>query len=137
MRPVLYLSAPITAGYGESLEDAKSDVARLRDNLVSGIVACQEAVEMGWAPISPHALSLAVHDLDTCYVDELKQLNRATWLHIDFSLIRVCDAVWRFGDKSPGADAEVAFAKTIGKPVALQTMPPSISELLPGWEPKV
>lgn len=39
------------------------------------------------------------------------------WTDLDLELLRRCDAVFRFEGASPGADAEVEFAETIGVPV--------------------
>lgn len=40
-----------------------------------------------------------------------------TWLAMDFAWIRKCDCLIRCPGESPGADREVAYAKSIGKPV--------------------
>jgi hypothetical protein len=39
------------------------------------------------------------------------------WLAYDFDIIRRCDAVYRLVGESPGADREVEFARSLGKPV--------------------
>jgi hypothetical protein len=46
-----------------------------------------------------------------------RELTHAQWLAMDIEIINRCDAVLRLPGESTGADAEVAFAESMGIPV--------------------
>lgn len=71
-------------------------------------IICKRLLHSGVLPISPLHL-FAFMGSDRGVRDDL--------MSVCYSLIDFCDEVWVFGD-SPGTQAEVRYAWSIGKPVA-------------------
>ena len=56
-----------------------------------------------------------------------------TWLAIDRDHVAICDALYRFGGESSGADQEVEYARKIGIPVFTERG--ELLRFLEGWHP--
>lgn len=97
-----------------------------RRNIQYAIGLTKKAIEMGYAPITPHLyLPYALDDND--------QTQRDRALEIDSELVSVCDVVL-LGDRygiSAGMEMEIETAKLNNIPVVpiTPTMPP-----MTGWE---
>lgn len=92
---VVYVASPYTNG------------DRIQ-NVLFHMGAVAELVKMGYAPIAP----LLFH-----YVDERHRMSYDRWLNVCLSLITKADCVLRLNGYSPGADAEVVMAMSLGIPV--------------------
>lgn len=77
-------------------------------NVRNAVLAAEKLRAAGWAPFVPH-LSAHWH--------MIAPVSYEDWLTYDFAWIDVCDAVIRLQGESRGADREVAYAQSIGKPV--------------------
>jgi len=74
---------------------------------------CRAIVLMGHAPFAPHLLY-------PLFLDEDKEVERGLGIECGKRMIMACDEVWIFRKGAPltrGMQAEVAYAKSIGKPV--------------------
>jgi hypothetical protein len=114
-RTRVYVAGPISKG----------DIAA---NVKRGADAGLELLRLGYAPFIPH-LSHYINEKATVGTSDYEK-----WLELDFSFIRVCDAVLRLPGESAGADREVAFARSVGVPVygsltALTVMLPPVQVL--------
>jgi hypothetical protein len=67
-----------------------------------------EILAMGLYPFVPH--------LDLFW-NLIFPKDYEAWLDWDFSWLEVCDAIFRIPGISPGADREVEYAKSLGKPI--------------------
>ena len=76
------------------------------------------------SPLVPH-LTLLWHAVTTKPYSE--------WLALDLDHVAICDAIYRFSGESPGADGEVEFAYSIGKPVFHSEG--ALREWAQTWEP--
>jgi len=77
-------------------------------NVLAGIDEANAVLALGARPFLPHL---------SFYWDIIHIHNYEDWMDFDFDWITRCDAVYRFGGPSPGADREVAFARALGLPV--------------------
>lgn len=87
----IYIAGPITKG------DIASNVKR-------GIDTGHSFMMAGFAPFVPHYS----HFHNVVYGPRQPQYE--DWMSIDFSWILACDALYRMGGESKGADREVKFA---------------------------
>lgn len=94
-RTIVYISGPITQG-NRSL------------NFANAAWAMQELIEAGYAPICPHLSML--HPADD-------QISYEKWLEVDFAWVEASQAVLRLPGFSPGADREVAHARSLNIPI--------------------
>lgn len=77
-------------------------------NVATAIEAGDWIIEAGHTPYIPHLSHFQhIH----------KPHHYEVWMKIDLSWVEVCDAVFRLEGHSPGADREVLFAQSLGKPV--------------------
>ena len=97
MRPIVYISGPITKGDRSH-------------NLHQAHVAHERLMLGGFAPINP-MLSI---QLPFAWKPEFPH---ELWIECDLPLVLVSDAVLRLPGESRGADEEVDFAKRMGVPV--------------------
>jgi hypothetical protein len=91
----IYVAGPYTKG----------DVA---ENVRQAIIIGNNLRSLGHTPFIPHLTHfwhfLVPHEIDY-------------WYRYDMEWLTVCDAVFRIGGESKGADAEVEQARVLGKPV--------------------
>lgn len=109
-RSRIYVAGPISLG------DQDENVRR-------GVAAGLELLQAGYAPFIPH-LSHYVNSEAVLGTEDYEK-----WLQLDFSFIRTCSGVLRIPGISPGADREVAFARTLRLPVFYDI--PSILATIP------
>lgn len=95
MKPLVYMSGPITSNPTEHTHDACHIWESLR-------------VEGFCTPICPHWSIIQ---------DTVKPLCHERWIKYDLEIIARCDAILRLDGRSSGADEEVAEAKRLGIPV--------------------
>lgn len=105
----IYLSGPITAKHGRSVEE----------NVANALRAYWLCLKSGVPAFCPH--------LSAIFPSAHTEVAYDAWLEYDFAVIDRCTHVvalphW---EQSSGALAEIAYAKSIGKPVRL-----SLSEFL-------
>ena len=93
-KPLVYVAGPITRAPFGCVRQAVAAYGKLR--------------EAGCVPFLPQ-LSV-IHEM-------VEHVPYGEWLAYDFDMIRHCDALLRLDGESPGADLEVAFARSIGIPV--------------------
>lgn len=103
-RPTLvYVSGPMTTGNNFPV------------NIRNGILVATQLMDRGYVVICPHEKALGMEMLAPRSYDD--------WLSYDFRCIEACDAVLRMSDErgnplpSKGGDAEVLYARQIGRPV--------------------
>ncbi|MHA2094580.1 MAG: DUF7768 domain-containing protein [Candidatus Hodarchaeales archaeon] len=77
-------------------------------NTRNAILVADKLSELGFVPFIPH-LSLLWHMVSPHEVD--------FWYSYDNEWLKKCDALLRLPGESPGADAEVELAKSLGIPV--------------------
>jgi len=85
---VIYVSGPYTHGSVEENVEKAIDVAAV-------------IIKAGGAPIIPH---LSYH------IDKKHSIPYRKWIELDLAIVAKCDAVFRIGGHSPGADKETACA---------------------------
>jgi hypothetical protein len=100
-RPTVYIAGPMTNGTGRAFNMEKINEA---------IEAFFCLIELGYAPHCPH---LTVF----CEFMQPHRIPYEGWLDLDMTYVRHSDAVLRIPGDSKGADREVAYARTLGKPV--------------------
>lgn len=93
-KPLVYVAGPITRDPFGCVRQAIGAYNALR--------------EQGCVPFLPQ-LSV-IHEM-------VEHVPYDEWLSYDFDMIRHCDALLRLDGESPGADLEVAFARSLGIPV--------------------
>jgi len=76
------------------------------------ISIASELLRMGFTPFVPHLAILW---------ELMFPLEYEEWMAYDLAWLRKCDVLFRVEGKSPGADREVALAKSLGKPVFFST----------------
>lgn len=76
-------------------------------NIHVGISAATTLLDRGFAPYLPHLTAFW----------EAAIGKRDSWLDLDFAFLAVCDVLLRLPGESPGADREVALARSLGIPV--------------------
>jgi hypothetical protein len=89
-------------------------------NTRNAILVADKLSELGFVPFIPH-LSLLWHMVSPHEVD--------FWYSYDNEWLKKCDALLRLPGESPGADAEVELAKSLGIPVFYVT-PDSVQDLI-------
>ena len=82
------------------------------------IAAGHRAMDLGLAPFVPHL---------SHYSHRLRPRPYEDWMALDLAFVEVCDILWRLPGDSPGADREVAHARSRGIPVV------SSFDALAGW----
>jgi hypothetical protein len=97
----IYIAGPYSA----------TEVAVRINNVQMALHAARSLIDKGWAPFVPH-LS---HYADDYYRAIRKPLEYEGYIWWDNSFLDVCDALYYLGS-SPGADAELARAITMGLP---------------------
>ena len=95
-RTRVYLSHPIT-GSGDARQNMKQ-IARLG----------MELRRRGYAPFVPSAGPSSIMG---------RGMSHEAWMECDLPYVLVADALVRMPGESPGADAEVAYAESLGIPV--------------------
>ncbi len=96
MRPLVYISGPITIG------DQFANVQR-------GIHAFNECMDAGIAAICPHL---------TAFCHMTRTRSHDDWLKLDLeAVLPRCSAVYRLPGVSVGADKECMHAASLGLPV--------------------
>lgn len=91
----IYVSGPYTQGNTET-------------NVIKAILIADALAEKGWAPFIPH--------LTYCW-NALISHDYEFWMKQDLFWVGVTQALFRMEGFSPGAEREVALAKSLGKPV--------------------
>lgn len=91
----VYIAGPYTHG----------DVAV---NVRTAMEAGNAVIEAGHSPFVPH-LSHFMH--------MHQPQGYRVWTELDLAWVEVCHAIFRIEGRSPGADAEVAYAEKLGIPV--------------------
>jgi hypothetical protein len=92
-------------------------------NVGIGMAAGLAAMRLGWAPYIPHMdalLQMALGfsgDLPVSYEE---------WMELDFVYVRAAYALLRLPGESPGADREVALARSLGRPVFTEETLPEV-----------
>jgi len=97
----VYIAGPMTGGTGMNFSMKKIHEA---------IEAHFTLIEAGYAPHCPHLTVFC----------EFMQPNRITyeqWLELDECYIKDSDYVLRIPGKSPGADRECEYARSLGIPI--------------------
>ena len=101
MRTRVYIAGPISKGI-------------LRHNIRQATQAGLILLKAGFAPLVPQL---------TCYMDGPIPQNLPghtaidQWYESDMAWVSVCDCVLRLEGESVGADAEVEYALSLGKPI--------------------
>ena len=101
----VYVAGPYTQGDPE-------------ENTAAAIAAGHRAMDLGLAPFVPHL---------SHYSHRLRPRPYEDWMALDLAFVEVCDILWRLPGDSPGADREVAHARSRGIPVV------SSFDALAGW----
>ena len=94
---VIYVAGPYTGG----------DVAI---NVKAAMLYGSRLIDEGHTPIIPH-LTHFLHLMEPRHYED--------WLDYDFRLLEMCDILHRLPGRSPGADREVAHAKSLGLEVVI------------------
>jgi hypothetical protein len=94
-RRFVYVAGPITKG-DQFL------------NVRNGILVGEALRALGFCPFVPHLSALW---------QMVWPVDYEGWMTLDFAWIERCDALLRMPGESPGADREVAHAKSLGIPV--------------------
>lgn len=97
LRPIVYLSGPITKG-------------NRNDNLHQFNEAHRRTIDLGFAPINPGITML----LPFAWQEEYPH---STWIDCDLPLVAASHIVLRLPGESVGADMEVDFALNLDMPV--------------------
>ncbi len=84
-------------------------------NIESAIEIGEQLHDRGWDYYIPH-LTAIQHYL-ICKLRPAYEPPYERWLAYDYNIIGRCDAVFRMGGDSLGADMEVEYAESIGVPV--------------------
>jgi len=85
--------------------------AQMAHNLTKVGDYCKSVVYAGHTPIAPHLYFAG-------FLDDIDPVDRTIGMEMGCELLRICDAVWVFGDTiSEGMEMEIALAEIIGKPV--------------------
>ena len=71
---------------------------------------CSLAASQGCIPFAPHLLF-------TLFLDDVQLEERRLGLHMGMEMLRLCDALWAFGEPTQGMQAEMTLAKRMGSPV--------------------
>lgn len=95
MKKLIYVAGPYSGG-------------NVNLNVRTALAVGDMIVEFGGIPQVPHLFHLW---------DMMMPKPYHHWLDLDMDYILKCDALYRMGGESPGADKEVAFAKEHGIPV--------------------
>lgn len=126
MRPLVYVAGPVT-----NPKDAHWE------NMHAACEVAEQVVDAGAVPLIPQlsiawVSSMVRRDPDSAvcrcgkkgsecdHIDPSPVLGKfgyEQWIDMCFEQIRRCDAVFRMGGYSPGADRETIFAFTLGIPV--------------------
>lgn len=96
MKPKIYVAGPYSGNVMSNIQDAIG---------VGDLILI-----VGGIPFIPHL---------TGFWDLLYPHPYEKWMEYDFEWIRSCDAVYRIGKESAGADREVELAESLGIPVFL------------------
>ena len=73
-------------------------------------MSCSLAASQGCIPFAPHLLF-------TQFLDDAQLEERRLGLHMGMEMLRLCDALWAFGEPTQGMQAEMNLAKRMGIPV--------------------
>lgn len=93
-------------------------------NMRAALEAADQLIASGVGfPVVPHLTGF----WDFAFPRPYKQ-----WLELDLEALRGCNAVWRIGGKSSGADSEVSEAKKLGMPVFLDLE--DVVQYCKGWQ---
>ncbi len=97
----VYLSGPITARHGRSVEENTASAVKVYLTLLGLGIPC-------FAP-----------QLSAAFPSAFSEVSYDTWLAYDFAVIRRCTHLWRLArwETSPGALREIAFAESLGLPI--------------------
>ena len=79
-----------------------------KENTLKVLEVADRLLELGCIPIVPHL---------THWWHEISPHKREVWLEIGLAQLEGCDVVLRLEGESPGADAEVEYARELGIPV--------------------
>ena len=71
---------------------------------------CSLAASQGCIPFAPHLLFAQ-------FLDDTQLEERRLGLHMGVEMLRLCDALWAFGEPTQGMQAEMNLAKRMGIPV--------------------
>ena len=71
---------------------------------------CSLVASQGCIPFAPHLLF-------TQFLDDVQLEERRLGLHMGMEMLRLCDALWAFGEPTQGMQAEMNLAKRMGIPV--------------------
>lgn len=84
----------------------------IKRNVTVAENVCRMAIKQGHAPFAPHLLYPR-------FVDDLKLAERQMGIACGLKYMEICDEVWVFTGNgiSTGMRQEIAYAKSIGKPV--------------------
>lgn len=108
MKPMMiYMAGPLTHNFIGGLIDACDIGAKL--------------IGRGHIPYSPHMMVFINVRRDTPALEVGGALYEE-WLKFDFRVIDKCDAVFRLRGESAGADREVEYCHSLGKPVYTSTL---------------
>lgn len=80
----------------------------INDNLFKAMTIGEILIKRGFIPYIAHF---------NHYWHQIYPHDENYWLSLDFKWLDVCDCVLRLPGESKGADKEVDYAKSIGKPV--------------------
>ena len=83
------------------------DVAK---NTEAAIRYCRYVIGQGYMPIASHLLYPQI-------LNDSDPAERELGLLFGLALLRLCDEVWVFGEKSPGVLQEIEEAKKLNKPI--------------------
>jgi len=97
----VYVSGPLTTG----------GPAALRENVRRAVEAGCELIRRGYVVIVPHEKALLA--------EQVLYRPYEAWLDYDFKCIDRCDVLLRLPGASGGADREVEYAGSLGRPVYL------------------
>jgi hypothetical protein len=95
-RPLIYLAGPFTAPVPTH-------------NVAAAVAWARKLREYADVAVFVPHLS-ALHDM-------LDPQPYEEWMRFDFDIVRRCDALFRFGGYSNGAEREIEFARLVGLPV--------------------
>lgn len=109
-KPLIYIAGPL--GLNNKTEHDPMTNIRL------AVEAADKIMDWGGHPYVPHF---------TAFWHMMFYREKEDWMELDLNILTKCDALYRLRGTSPGADREVAEAKTIDIPIFYQ---PLLSEFL-------
>ena len=104
MRPLIYVSGPLSEGTGKSKYS----------NIVRAVEVGEELYDKGWHPYIPHLTALQHRIIQRIQPGYIPPYER--WMEFDKVILDRCEAMY-FIDPSPGANEELRFAKSRRIPV--------------------